>query len=117
MKIELKNTDFKNLYEWLIDHTDISTPKIGEMIHETLKPQYEKAFLKYKEKERKFNYDEKVKFQLPNGKWKNGMVWLVEGSKKTGFTYVISHSSRKAGCFSITRPLSGYSIRKLNENP
>ena len=70
MKIELKNTDFKNLYEWLIDHTDISTPKVGEMIHKVLKPQYDKAFLKQKIKIRK---NDCVQFKM--GKfWYDGIV-------------------------------------------
>ena len=54
MKIELKNTEFKELYEWLIDHTDISTLKIGSIVHEKLKPQYEKAFKKHQNEKQEF---------------------------------------------------------------
>lgn len=60
MKIELKNTEFKSLYEWLINHTDISTPIIGEIIHNTLKSQYDKAFNKYKDEKQEFQIGDKV---------------------------------------------------------
>lgn len=88
MQIELKNTDFKDLYEWLLENTDISTPIIGEIIHEELKPQYEKAFLKYKDEKQKFNVGDKVRFdkgentgivvnvtRLQNGKFKYGIEY------------------------------------------
>ena len=51
MKIELKSLDFKYLVGFLENNqkTENVDYKIGEILRESLLPQYEKTFLKYKD--------------------------------------------------------------------
>ena len=92
MTIELKNTDFKELYEWIINHTDISTPVIGEIIHKELKPQYEEAFLKYKDEIQLFKKSEKVWFRKSiRHDWKEGRVYKISRLANGQYKYIISY--------------------------
>lgn len=104
MKIELKNTDFKELYEFLDEITDkyplaiklwrLDGENIKRIILHSLKPQYEKAFLKYKDEKQKFNVGDKIQFnggsettdgkitkisRLSNGKFRYGVEYYYVG--------------------------------------
>lgn len=100
MKIEIKNTSFKSLYDWLISNTDISTPVIGDIIHEELKWQYERSFRKYQDEKQEFEVGDEVKFKygigrivkvykLQNGKYRYGIDYIdfdYSYDKKTPYT-------------------------------
>lgn len=88
MKIELKNTDFKKLYEWLVDHTDVSTPIIGEIIHDELKPQYEEAFLKYKNEKQEFDIGDRVEFGKKN---ERGKIVKISRLSNGQYRYTIEY--------------------------
>lgn len=90
MKIELKNTDFKYLYEWLENNINSSIP-IYHIIHQQLKPQYEKAFLKYKDEKQKFKIGDRVKFGKGNYR-EDGVVISVSRLANGKFRYEIGYS-------------------------
>ena len=72
MKIELKNTDFKLLYEFLRELSyEEKELNIHQIVFNTLKPQYDKAFNKYKGEKQKFEVGEKVKFRFQTYVWAN----------------------------------------------
>lgn len=127
MKIELKNTDFKALYEWLVNHTDISTPVIGEIIDEQLRPQYEKAFLRYQDETQKFKLTEKVQFRWPRDKnlW-NGIIYKVSRLSNGQYKYIIKYLEpaddyhhdigqidEDGNGYNFTNPMVEKNIRKL----
>lgn len=89
MKIELKNTDFKFLYEWLNNHREELCIDVNSILDESLKPQYEEAFLKYKDENQKFNIGDKVKFGKEN---KSGVIKSVQRLSNGKFRYGIEYS-------------------------
>lgn len=95
MKIELKNTDFKYLYKFLennvlkADGFWENQDKINSIIME-LKPQYEKAFLKYKDEKQKFNVGDKVEFGRPNEKT-NGKIIKVSRLANGKYKYLVQY--------------------------
>lgn len=118
MKIELKNIDFKYLYEWLIDNTDISTPSLGSIIHEQLKPQYEKAFLKYQDEKQEFKKHDKVKFKwVGRGHdWLEGRIHTVSRLANGQYRYIIQYDDDWEA-YNFTNPLTKKNIKKYENKP
>ena len=93
MKIELKNTDFKQLFEFLDDCPD--TMPVDDII-ENLRKQYDKAFNKYQNEKQKFEIGENIEFKIsswpkPNGTWKNGIIKKVSRRADGKYRYIIEY--------------------------
>ncbi len=100
MKIELKNTDFKVLCEWL---ESLSPPSIigdcgkadcpeliKNIFDNQLKPQYDTAFLKYKDEEQKFEVRDRVEF-IHHGDKESGKIVNVSRLANGKFRYKIKY--------------------------
>jgi hypothetical protein len=89
MKIELKNTDFKQLFEFLDESPD--TMPIDNII-ESLRKQYDKAFNKYQNEKQEFNIGEKVKFKWPNDwlLW-DGVIKKVSQLANGKYKYIVEY--------------------------
>ena len=102
MKIELKNTDFKELYEficetikkhpstlqcWLFDGANII-----RILEQGLKPQYQKAFLKYQNEIQEFKPRQKVKFRFNSkSEWLDGFIHKVGRLANGQYRYTIGY--------------------------
>lgn len=138
MQIELKNTDFKHLYEWLKDNINSSIP-IYSIITQQLKPQYERAFLKYKNEEQKFDKNEKIQFRfgmtrwgkegkVENTDWIDGKIYKVSRLANGQYKYIIKYTEdaddyhkdigqidKNGMGISYTNPMTEKNIRKFKE--
>jgi len=91
MKIELKNIDFKYLYEWLVDQT-LETPPTIDKIIQDLKPQYIKAFKKYQDEKQEFRTGEKVLFRFSlKHDWIEGKIHKVSRLANGQYRYIIKY--------------------------
>jgi len=95
MKIDLKNTDFKYLYE-LCDKTFSKGSGYGDEIRriivEELKPQYNKAFVKYQNEKQEFNQGERVLFRWSlKDDWKEGKIYKITRLSNGQYKYTISY--------------------------
>ena len=91
MKIELKNTDFKLLYEALpiLMHGG-EWHDIRRIFEKELKPQYEKAFLKYQDEKQKFNAGDNIEFGRHNEKT-NGKIIKVSRLTNGKYRYLVKY--------------------------
>ena len=90
MKIELKNTDFKIIYEFLYENRDNYCPVIKDIIVNQLQPQYEKAFLKYQDEKQKFNAGDNIEFGRHNEKT-NGKIIKVSRLTNGKYRYLVKY--------------------------
>lgn len=95
MKIEIKNTDFKYLYEQIdkvFAPNSGHPPQVREILLKQLKPQYEKAFRKYEKEEQLFEKGEKVNFRFAgNPEMHEGFVHKVSRLANGQYRYVIKY--------------------------
>ena len=102
MTIELKNTDFKELYEFLIEINKkypeaikqflYDGENIKRIIFEELQPQYNEAFLKYKDETQLFNKGERVLFRWSlKHDWTTGKIYKVSRLANGQHKYTISY--------------------------
>lgn len=90
MKIELKNTDFKYLVEWIeVSDGNIHIP----LIYKELKNQYDKAFNKYQNEKQEFEMNEKVQFRWPgrNTIWWDGKIKKISRRADGKYLYQIEY--------------------------
>ena len=90
MKIELKNTSFKYLYEQM-SLGNYPDADLLHIIEEELKPQYDKAFLKYQDEKQEFQVREKVQFKWPGSDWYNGTISKVNRLSNGQYTYIVRY--------------------------
>ena len=120
MKIELKNTEFKELYEFLKQLSyEEEELNIHSIVFDKLKSQYDKAFNKYKDEKQEFKLKEKVKFQCwDEDEWDNGFIHKVSRLANGQYKYVIGYKDDNEynqlmnEKYSYTNPLTKKNIRK-----
>ncbi len=107
MKIELKNTDFKLLVEWM--ELQCMDGDIGHIFDKCLKPQYNKAFHKYQNEEQKFKC-------WSDDEWGIGFVHkvfrLANGQYKYKIGYKDDNEYNQLQDINYTNPLTGKNIKK-----
>lgn len=95
MKIEMKNTDFKYLYEQLkniLETSDMFDIEVQRIIVDELQPQYKEAFTKYQNEKQEFNKNESVLFRhCRRGDWQKGMVSKIQQLANRQYKYTISY--------------------------
>lgn len=117
MKIELKNTEFKALYEWLKDEISPNDKDIGPIVHKKLKPQYEKAFLKYQDEKQQFRKHDKIEFKfVGRGQgWWEGRIHTVSRLANGQYRYIIQYDDvdeYSEETYRFTNPLTKKNIRR-----
>lgn len=123
MQIELKNTDFKYLYE-LCNKVFCKGSGWGDEIRriivKDLKPQYEKAFLKYQNEKQEFKVRQRVKFHWPNDtNWWEGTIYKVSRLASGQYKYVIKYKDENEynqlfeKKYSYTNPMTKKNIRLI----
>ncbi len=99
MKIEIKNTDFKYLVEFMQSYCcDVDPGLLDQIWHETLKPQYDKAFLKYQDEKQEFKHGEIVKFKTTGQTWKDaqsGVIHKIFKKANGQYKYMIKYTVKE----------------------
>jgi hypothetical protein len=127
MKINLKNTEFKRLYEWM--ELQCMDGSIENILEKTLKPQYDKAFNKYQAEKQAFKPKEKVKFRfytktwtfggansrrVENTDWIDGFIYKVSRLASGQYRYIIAYEDDDmegvVGKYRYTNPLTKKNI-------
>lgn len=91
MKIELKNTEFKILYEFLknLSYEEEELP-IHTIVFKELGPQYDEAFNKYNDEKQEFNKNEKVLFRWSKkNDWIEGKIYKISKLANGQYKYII----------------------------
>lgn len=117
MQIELKNTEFKDLYQFLKQLSyEEEELNIHSIVFNKLKPQYDKAFLKYKDEKPEFKVGDKVKFDKNEEDGVvESIVRLANGQYKYGiqYYYVGDYNGEDKVWYSTVKYLTKKNIRKI----
>lgn len=125
MKLELNNRDCKLLLEHLIGLYPTNNLKLDKIINESLIPQYNKLFTRYRNERQEFFSGEEVMFRkgkfayeteggtfsiphkVENKEWIKGVIAKVFRLQNGQYKYIISYGRNLE-----TSPLTNKNIRK-----